>query len=143
MIPTRRNNNNWLPSIFNDFFDNELTYSQSPKIPSMNIIENQDNYEMEIAAPGMTKEDFNLSLNHDGDLVIKMEKHSEEQKKDKEGHYIRKEFSYSGFQKTMILPDNVDKDKISAKMNNGVLYVEIPKLKECQKEDNVRLIDIK
>ena len=78
MIPTRRNNNNWLPSIFNDFFDNELTYSQSPKIPSMNIIENQDNYEMEIAAPGMTKEDFNLSLNHDGDLVIKMEKHSGE-----------------------------------------------------------------
>ena len=94
----------------------------------------------------MTKEDFNVHIDEDNNLVISMEKKSESENKDenkKEGRYLRREFSYSKFQQTMILPDDVDKEKISAHVENGVLNIELPKFTEEAKEKSKKVIDIK
>ena len=125
MMPVRRSNQTWLPSIFNDFFDNDWMVKANATAPAINVIESDKDYKVEVAAPGMTKEDFKIHINEDNDLVISMEKKTESTEGDKEGkkesRYLRREFSYSKFQQTLILPDDVDKDKIDAKVNDGVL----------------------
>ncbi len=128
MMPVRRTQN-WLPDIFNDFFDNDLMVRTNATAPAINVIENEKDYKIEVAAPGMTKEDFNVHVDEDNNLVITMEKKNENKEEDKkEGRYLRREFSYTKFQQALILPDDVDKEKISAEVNNGVLSVELPKL---------------
>ena len=119
-----KRNQNWLPSIFNDFFDNTWMERTNATAPAINVIENDNNYCVEVAAPGMTKDDFNIQIDDDDNLVITMEKKDEKKEGQKNGRYLRREFSYSKFQQAMILPDDVDRTKISAKVNNGVLEVE-------------------
>ena len=145
MTPVRRTQN-WLPSIFNDFFDNDWMIKANATAPAINVFETENEYKVELAAPGMTKEDFNVDIDEDNNLVISMEKKSESENKDenkKEGRYLRREFSYSKFQQTMILPDDVDKEKISAHVENGVLNIELPKFTEEAKEKSKKVIDIK
>ena len=142
MLPTIRKNQNWLPGIFNEFFGNEWMENYTKSVPAINIIQNEDGFTVEVAAPGMTKEDCVVRLDENNNLVISFEKKSENEEKDKKGAYLRREFSYSQFQRTMILPDDIDKDKISAKVNDGVLTVDIPTLKE-KKTLKEKLIDIK
>ena len=79
MMPVRRTQN-WLPSIFNDFFDNDWMVKANATAPAINVIESATDYKVEVAAPGMKKEDFNIHVNEDNDLVISMEK--KEEKKD-------------------------------------------------------------
>ncbi|MBZ4652058.1 MAG: Hsp20/alpha crystallin family protein [Proteiniphilum sp.] len=141
MAIIRRSNNNWLPSVFNDFFGNEWMQNFNRSVPAINIQQNDDNFLVEVAAPGMTKEDCNVRVDEDNNLVISFEKKNESEEKDKKGTYLRREFSYTEFQRTMLLPDNVDKEKISAKVENGVLSVTIPVVKEV-KNTNSRLIEI-
>lgn len=75
MTPTRKyNNQNWLPSIFNDFFDNEWLTRANATAPAINVIESDKDYKVEVAAPGMTKEDFNIHISENNELVISMEK---------------------------------------------------------------------
>lgn len=127
MTPVRRNQN-WVPSIFNDFFDNDWMIKANATAPAINVIENEKDYRIELAAPGMSKEDFNIKLDEENNLVISMEKKNENKEEDeKNGRYLRREFSYSKFQQTMILPDDVDKDAISASVEHGVLTVDLPK----------------
>ena len=126
MTPVRRNQN-WVPSIFNDFFDNDWMIKANATAPAINVIENEKDYRIELAAPGMSKEDFNIKLDEENNLVISMEKKNENKEEDKKnGRYLRREFSYSKFQQTMILPDDVDKDAISASVEHGVLTVDLP-----------------
>ncbi len=100
--------------------------------PAINVLENENEYTVELAAPGLRKEDFDISINNDGDLVIKMEKKNEV--KDEKAHYLRREFAYSKYEQTLILPDDVNKDEVGAKMNDGVLNITLPKLnKSVQK----------
>ncbi len=141
MAIIRRSNNNWLPSVFNDFFGNEWMQNFNRSLPAINIQEKDDSFLVEVAAPGMTKEDCNVRVDDDNNLVISFEKKNESEEKDKKGTYLRREFSYTEFQRTMLLPDNVDKEKISAKVENGVLSVTIPVVKEV-KNTNTRLIEI-
>lgn len=145
MMPTRRNQN-WLPSIFNDFFDNDWMERANATAPAINVLETEKEYKVEVAAPGMTKEDFNVHIDEDSNLVITMEKKNEskEENKDdkKEGRYLRREFSYSKFQQTMILPDDVDKEKISAHVEHGVLNIELPKFTQEAREKSKKVIDI-
>lgn len=138
-----KRNQNWLPSIFNDFFDNTWMERTNATAPAINVIENDNNYCVEVAAPGMTKDDFNIQIDDDDNLVITMEKKDEKKEGQKNGRYLRREFSYSKFQQAMILPDDVDRTKISAKVNNGVLEVELPKLPEEEKKTKVTNIEIK
>ena len=129
MMPVRRTQS-WLPSIFNDFFDNDWMVKANATAPAINVFETEKEYKVELAAPGMTKEDFNVRIDEENNLVITMEKKTENKEEKKEGRYLRREFSYSKFQQTMILPDNVDKEKISAAVENGVLNVQLPKISE-------------
>ena len=147
MMPVRRTQN-WLPSIFNDFFDNDWMVKANATAPAINVFETEKEYKVELAAPGMTKEDFNVHIDEENNLVISMEKKTEskeEGNKDekREGRYLRREFSYSKFQQTMILPDEVDKEKISAQVENGVLNINLPKFNEQEKEKAKRFIDVK
>lgn len=140
----RYNNQNWLPSFFNDFFDNDWMVKANATAPAINVIENEKDYKVEVAAPGMSKEDFNISLGDNNELVISMEKKNESGEKDKDGkRYLRREFSYSKFQQAFDLPDNVDVEKINASMNNGVLSIELPKVATEEKAKASRMIEIK
>ena len=126
MLPVMRNT--WMPEVFNDFFDNDWMIKANATAPAINVIENEKDYRIELAAPGMSKEDFNIKLDEENNLVISMEKKNENKEEDKKnGRYLRREFSYSKFQQTMILPDDVDKDAISASVEHGVLTVDLPK----------------
>ena len=144
MMPVRRNQN-WLPSIFNDFFGNEWVDKSNVTAPAVNILETEDDFQVEVAAPGMSKEDFKVNINEDNELLITMEKKAEQKEEDKKhkGTYLRREFSYSQFQQSLILPDNVEKEKIAAKVEHGVLTVEIPKKKEVHVTPAARQIEIK
>lgn len=139
-MPVRRTQN-WLPSIFSDFFDNDWMVRANATAPSINVIETENEYKIEVAAPGMTKEDFTIRLDEDENLVIAMEKKTENSDK-KEGRYLRREFSYAKFQQTMILPDNVEKDKIAAKVEHGVLNIFIPKKTESELPKTSKVIEI-
>ena len=144
MVPSRRmNNQNWLPSIFNDFFDNEWMEKSNATAPAINVLENEKSYDLEVAAPGMTKEDFKVTLDENGDLVINMEKKQENNEDKKNGHYLPRELSYSKYQQTMLLPDDADREKINAQVENGVLKVNIPKIVKVQPNEAHKVIEIK
>lgn len=142
MMPIRRNQN-WLPSIFNDFFDNEWMEKANATAPAINVSESENEYKVEVAAPGMTKEDFNIRIDEENNLVISMEKKSESKEEKKDRKYLRREFSYSKFEQTMILPDDVDKEKIGAAVENGVLDITLPKLTKEDLPKLSRNIEIK
>ncbi len=164
-MPARRGTSQgWIPGIFNDFFNNEWMIRSNATAPAINVFECDNRYTVEVAAPGMTKEDFSIRLNNDNNLTICMEKncnckdgrHGDCKEKDGEqksaaeiknteersGRYLRREFSYTKFQQTLILPENADTSKIDAKVSNGVLCIEIPKKKPEGAENISREIHI-
>jgi len=140
MMPMMRTNS-WIPAVFNDLFNTEFMPKASATAPAINVKETDKGYTVELAAPGMQKGDFNVHINDEGNLIVKMEKKDEKKEEDKSARYLRREFSYSKFEQTLILPDDVVKDKISAKVENGVLTVELPKQEE-QKVKVSRQIEI-
>ena len=142
MMPTRKNyNQNWLPSIFNDFFDNDWMVKANSTAPAINVIESEKEYKVELAAPGMTKNDFHVQLADDNTLTISMEKKNEN--KDENKKYLRREFSYSKFEQSMIIPDDVEKEKINASVNDGVLTIDLPKKMNEEKAQASKVIEIK
>lgn len=131
---------NWLPGMFNEFFENEWAERSRISNPAVNVLENENEYKVEVAAPGLSKEDFYIEMREDNNLVVSMEKKSETKEGENKGDkYLRREFSYMSFRKNMILPDNVHTDKIEAKMENGVLSIHIPKVKEEEKPQPKRI----
>jgi HSP20 family protein len=126
MYPTFARNS-WLPTVFNDLFDADFMPKANATAPAINVKETEHSYIVELAAPGMKKEDFNVNVNHEGNLTIKME-HKQETEEDKKARYLRREFSYTKYEQTLILPDDVNKEKIAARVNDGVLTVELPKV---------------
>lgn len=141
-MTTRRNNQSWLPDVFNDFFDNEYLPKANATAPAINVIEKEKEYDVEVAAPGLTKDDFKVSLNEDDNLEIAIEKEAKDEKKE-DGKYLRREFFYSQFHQELILPDDVDKEKISASVNNGVLSVVLPKVSQEELKKEAKVIDVK
>ena len=140
MMPMMRSNN-WVPSVFNDLFDVDLMPKANFTAPAINVKESDKSYTLELAAPGMKKEDFNVHINDEGNLMIKMESKNEKKDEDKTTRYLRREFSYTKFEQTLILPDDVKREEITAKVDNGVLTVELPKVVE-EKVKVSRQIDI-
>lgn len=148
MIPTiRRTQNNWLPSIFNDLFDydgfNSFNKLANTTSPAINVIETEKEYKVELAAPGMSKEDFNIRINDENQLVVAMEKKEEHKDEKKNEHYLRREFSYSKFEQTLLLPDDIKKENIEASMKHGVLNIIIPKNTDAPAAPKERMIEIK
>ena len=130
----RNNRNNWLDTAFNDFFDMDWAPRHTATAPAVNVKESEKAFTMEIAAPGLKKEFCKVNINNEGNLVVKIEKKAEHEDKPCKGecerfHYVRREFSYTNYEQTYILPDEVDKDAISAKVEDGILSIELPKIK--------------
>ena len=142
MLPVRRTQDSWLPDIFNDFFDNSWMPRTNYTAPAINVIENEKEYDVELAAPGLDKEDFKVHVDEEGMLHIEMEKKSENKEGKKHGRYLRREFSYEKFQQTLVLPVDVECDKIEAKVEKGVLNVRLPKKELVNKPASVKQIDI-
>jgi HSP20 family protein len=132
--------------MFDDFFGRELFNwgnnnfsTTSTTMPSVNIRETADNFEVEVAAPGMDKKDFKITL--DGNLltISSSKQQSNEENNDR---YTRREFSYQSFQRSFELPkDVVDQENINARYDNGLLYLTIPKKEEAKKKEP-KLIEI-
>jgi HSP20 family protein len=147
MMPTvySTRNQGWIPALFNDFFNDNwmpaVKYHTSA--PAVNVSEDEKEYKVEIAAPGMTKEDFTIQLSTEGDMIISMEKKTENKEEKEKKTYLRREFSYSKFEQRFTLPDNVEKTKISAGMEHGVLTINIPKKTEEEKAKETLNIEIK
>ena len=139
-----RNNQNQgcLPLFFNDFFKHDWKTQVSTTIPAINVKETEAAFCIEVAAAGMTKNDFAVNIDEDNDLVISMEKKSENKEGDNETRYLRREFSYSKISRTMGLPENVNKGKIEAKVENGVLFINLPKLSEKDTQKKQRNIAV-
>ena len=128
---------NQYPSLFDRFFDNGLfdwsnrNYSNTnTTLPSVNIKESSDGFEVEVAAPGLTKDDFRIELNHDL-LTISSEKEIENETKEGQQFSLR-EFSYQSFSRSFTLPNTADSEKIGAKYENGILRIMIPKKEEAR-----------
>lgn len=141
MLPVM--NRSWFPTMFDDFFDGEWTPKVSATAPAVNVKEDAKEYTMEVAAPGIKKEYCRININNDGNLEVAIENKLEHKEENKKEHYLRREFSYSNYQQTYILPDNVDKDKISAKVNDGVLEIKLPKFTKEEESRAQRAIEIK
>ncbi len=127
------------PSMFNRFFnDNMLDWTNrnfsdtNTTLPSVNVKENTDEYMVEVAAPGFEKNQFKIELNDDV-LTISSEKKFENETKDEE-RVTRKEFSYQSFSRSFTLPTLVERDKINAKYEKGILSITIPKKEEAKQK---------
>ena len=142
MTPMRRYEQNWLPEIFNDFFANDWMTRTNAPAPAINVIEDEKDYKVEVAAPGMNKEDFKVNVTDDNYLVLTMEKKNESKDEDKKRKYLRREFSYHKFEQSLALPEDVNKDEIKASVNDGVLTIDIPKVKVCEQQPTVKQIEI-
>jgi len=133
------NNNNVFPSLINEFFNDDFGMNflnRSHSVPSVNSLENNDSFEIDLAVPGMKKEDFTIELN-DKVLVI-----SSETSNTNENDKMRlNEFNFSSFQRSFRVPDSVDQDKIKANYKNGILKIKLPKRKESISKPN-RVINI-
>ena len=147
MLLARRNNNsvsNWLNSWFNDnFFDTDLVHHMNSTAPAVNVKESEKAYSMEVAAPGLKKENVKMNIDKNGYLNLSIENKEEKKDEKKEEHYLRREFSYSSYSQSYALPENVDKDHISAEVSDGVLKIEMPKTGKDEKKDEVKHIEVK
>lgn len=131
-----------MPSVFDRFFDGDLmdwSNDVNTTLPSVNIKETKEGFEVKVAAPGFDKNDFKLELNHDV-LTISSEKQAENETKEDE-QYTRREYCYSSFKRSFVLPDSADAEKINAEYKNGILDITIPKKEEAKPKDK-RVIKI-
>ena len=138
MLVTRRNQD-FMPTLFNELMNwNDNTYST----PRMNIMETKDNYKLELCIPGLTKEDVKLSIDAEGNLVVEMVKETKNEKKNEEMRYLRHEFSVEHFRQTVMLPEDIHKEQISAKVENGILDIVIPKVTVEEKKQAMQTIEV-
>ena len=140
--------------VLNDWFDNDFSDNflngvrrVNATAPAVNVKEDPDKYTMEVAVPGIKKDYVRIELNKDGDLELaienKLEHHEEDGKEAHKEHYLRREFSYTNYQQVYSLPEDVDKEHISAKVEDGILSIELPKIKKEEANVNGRRIEIK
>ncbi|NBC82543.1 MAG: Hsp20 family protein [Bacteroidetes bacterium] len=133
-----RRNSDWMPGIFDEFFgntwDNFLTPANRTQtsVPAVNVKEDNDKFHVEVAAPGMNKDDFKVHLENNV-LTISSEKEIRDEDKDEQGNYTRREFSYTSFKRSFTLPENqIDVDNIKANYKDGVLSLALPKKEEAK-----------
>ncbi len=139
-----KRNNDWaFPTVWEDFigkdlFDFPRVFATGTTVPAVNIAENETDYTVEVAAPGMKKNDFKINLERN---VLTISSEKEEKNAVNENNYTRKEFSYQSFERSFTLPESVDQEKISANYSDGVLVIKLPKRDEA-KPKPIKIIDI-
>ena len=136
--------NGWFPTMFDDFFNTDFMprarsaqwdacLSKNSTAPAVNVKESEKAYTMELAAPGIKKEYCRVGINDEGNLTIAIENKQEHKHEDSHRHYLRREFSYSNYEQNYVLPDDVVRDKISAKVEDGILTITMPKTEPKEK----------
>ena len=126
--------NNWMPTLFEDFLNTDLMPRTGSTAPAVNVKESETAYTMELAAPGIKKEYCRVNIDDNGNLSIAIENKCEHKNEDKKHHYLRREFSYSNYEQSYTLPEDVERDKISAKVEDGILTVTMPKTVKEEKK---------
>lgn len=122
--------NSWFPTLFDEFLNSDVMPHNQVTAPAVNVKETPEAYVMEVAAPGIKKEYCRVHINDDGNLSIAIENKLEHKEEDKKHHYLRREFSFTNYQQNYMLPDDVDRDNIAASVENGILTVNLPRLKK-------------
>ena len=143
-----------LPTMFSDFFDSDFNSNEMRRyVPAVNIMENNDEFRIELAAPGLKRDEFKIEIDN-GVLTISSEKKTEHEESDNENskgnkqgdnnapRYTKREFSYTSFRRSFSLPETVNSDNIGAKYTDGVLTLTLPKREEA-KPKPARQIEIK
>ena len=141
MLPVM-NSKNWFPTVFDEFFNNDWMPKVQATAPAINVKENSSEYTMEFAGPGIRKEYCRVNLNNEGNLEVYIENKLEHKEENKKEHFLRREFSYSNYQQTYTMPEDVEKDHIAAKVENGVLSITMPKKQVEEKKQIQRKIEI-
>ena len=141
MLPVM-SSKNWFPTMFDEFFNNEWMPRLQSTAPAVNVKETGSEYTMEFAVPGIKKEFCRVNLNDEGNLEVTIENKMEHKAEDKKEHYLRREFNYSNYQQTYVLPEDVEKEQIAAKVDNGVLTITMPKQQKDEHRQAQRKIEI-
>ena len=131
----------WFPTVFDEFMNSDIMPHVSATAPAVNVKESEQEYTMEVAAPGIKKEYCRVHINDEGNLSVAIENKMEHKEEDKKQHYLRREFAYTNYQQTYTLPEDVNKESISAKVENGILTVVLPKTKKEETKVS-RMIEI-
>lgn len=141
MLPVM-SSNNWFPTMFDDFFNNDWMPKMKATAPAVNVKEDAKAYVMELAVPGIKKEYCRVCINNEGNLEVTIENKMEHKDEDKKEHYLRREFSYSNYQQVYVLPEDVEKDHVTAAVENGVLAITMPKKTNEEEKKALRQIEI-
>ena len=141
MLPVM-SSNNWFPTMFDDFFNNDWMPKMKATAPAVNVKEDAKAYVMELAVPGIKKEYCRVFINNEGNLEVTIENKMEHKDEDKKEHYLRREFSYSNYQQVYVLPEDVEKDHVTAAVENGVLAITMPKKTKEEEKKALRQIEI-
>ncbi|MBW6499143.1 MAG: Hsp20/alpha crystallin family protein [Bacteroidales bacterium] len=137
MLPMLRRSRVNVPSLIDEFFGRDLMQNffedqTGISMPAVNVVETNDNFRIEVAAPGLDKKDFKIDLENNV-LTISSEKEEQNESKE-EGKYMRREFSYSSFKRSFSLPSSVDAEHIKANHKDGILNITIPKREEAKQK---------
>ncbi len=128
---------NLFPTFFNEFLNRDMfdlanTSFSNSTLPAVNIKENKGNFIVEVAAPGMSKDNFKIEI--DNSLLVISSEKEESNEEVKDGEFTRKEFSYQSFKRSFTLPETIQEDKIEANYKDGVLMISLPKKEEAKKK---------
>lgn len=138
MLVTRRPQD-FMPTLFNELMN---MGSNNYTNPQMNVIETKENYKVQLLVPGLKKEDLKISIDTEGNLVVEMSKENKVEEKKNEGRYLRREFSIEQFRQTLMLPEDIHREQISAKVENGILDIVIPRVTMEEKQKVVQNIEV-
>lgn len=143
MIPKLRKTDDFFPAFFSDLWqDFPVNFFRSDmQMPAINVVEHNKDFSVEIAAPGLEKGDFKVKVDKNI-LLISAEKEMKREDEDKEKKYLRREFGYTSFSRSFVLPEGIDAENISAKQKDGVIEITLPK-KEGMNENRIKEIEIK
>lgn len=138
MLVTRRPQD-FMPTLFNELMNiGNSNYTN----PQMNVIESKDNYKVQLLVPGLKKEDLKISIDAEGNLVVEMSKENKVEEKKDECRYLRREFSVEQFRQTLMLPDDIHREQITAKVENGILDIVIPRVTKEEKQKLIQNIEV-
>ncbi len=132
MTPAMYRRNSWFPTVFDEFLNSDLMNTVSTTAPSVNVKETEKAYIVELAAPGVKKEYCRIHVDEDHNLCVAIENKFEHKEEDKHSHYLRREFSYTNYEQKYSLPDDVNEEEINAKVEDGILTIELPKLQKVE-----------
>ncbi len=142
MVPNLRKSDSFLPSFFGNLFQDDFPARFfEGKMPAINVVENKKEFRIDVAAPGLEKGDFKIKVDNNT-LLISAEKTVRNEEKDEEDKFLRREFGYTSFSRSFVLPDGIETEKITANQKDGVIEIKLPK-KESAKENKVKEIEIK